>query len=199
MLTKLLSSVYYIYKKITTPNDYQIISEEIEYTVNYDMKYQTEDIFWKEESKDWDGILENFYVNATGRDFRNTLVPQNVGHIILRINYYFNGRVYTVISNDLNFKLGESEKASMIFKIPLSSVWIVDHDDKPRQNITEKVKRYSGPTLDFHKQKVTLEDFLYYDSQHLHDKFPKIILANGIGMKKTISTTSGFTTDLRIP
>jgi hypothetical protein len=191
MLTKLLSSVYYIYKKITTPNDYQIISEEIEYTVNYDMKYQ--------ESKDWDGILENFYVNATGRDFRNTLVPQNVGHIILRINYYFNGRVYTVISNDLNFKLGESEKASMIFNIPLSSVWIVDHDDKPRQNITEKVKRYSGPTLDFHKQKVTLEDFLYYDSQHLHDKFPKIILANGIGMKKTISTTSGFTTDLRIP
>ena len=101
MLTKLLSSVYYIYKKITTPNDYQIISEEIEYTVNHDMKYQTEDTFWKEESKDWDGILENFYVNATGGDFRNTVVPQNVGHIILRINYYFNGRVYTVISNDL--------------------------------------------------------------------------------------------------
>ena len=52
---------------------------------------------------------------------------------------------------------------AMHFSIPLSSAWIVDHDDKPMRDITEKVKRYSGPRNDFHGQKVPLEHFLFYD------------------------------------
>jgi hypothetical protein len=87
----------------------------------------------------------------------------------------------------------------MHFSIPLSSAWIVDHDDKPIRNITEKVKRYSGPRNDFHGQKVALEDFLYYDRETLKESFPKIILANTLGMKKTLSTLEDFTTDLQIP
>ena len=87
----------------------------------------------------------------------------------------------------------------MGFHIPLSSAWIVDHDDKPLQNITERVRRYSGPLSDFHGEKVSLEDFLYYEPKYLKERFPKIMLVNGLGMKKIISTTEGFTTDLRIP
>lgn len=60
MLLKFLSNVIYLYKKLTTPKDYSIIMEELEYSIDYDMKYQVEDRFWKNESKDWDGILENF-------------------------------------------------------------------------------------------------------------------------------------------
>jgi hypothetical protein len=199
MIFKLLSNLYYYYKKFRTPTDYQIISEEIEYKINYDMKYLIEDDFWRRESKDWDGILEYYYINATNDTFRDTFVPQNVENIILRIKYYFNGKVYTVVSNDINFKPVAEEGKSMSFNIPLSSAWIVDHDDKPLQNITERVKRYAGPMNDFHGQKVTLEDFLYYEHKFLKERFPKIMLINGIGMKKTVSTTNGFTTDLRIP
>ena len=39
MIFKLLSSLHYYYKKFTTPPDYYIISEEMEYKINYDMKY----------------------------------------------------------------------------------------------------------------------------------------------------------------
>ena len=200
MLTKLLSTIFFFYKYLTTPRDYSIISEEIEYAVDHDMKYQIEDDFWLEESKDWeDGILDEYHVNATGKKFRHTMIPQNVKWVILRIRYYFNGKQYTAISNDLNFKPGESEDNAMHFSIPLSSAWIVDHDDKPMRNITEKVKRYSGPRNDFHGQKVSLENFLYYDRDVLKDRFPKIILANTLGMKKTLSTLDDFTTDLQIP
>jgi|TARA_B110000503_G_scaffold116469_1_gene175629 anaerobic selenocysteine-containing dehydrogenase len=199
MFVKLLSTLYYYYKKFTTPGDYQIISEELEYKVNYDLKYLTEDSFWKRESKDWDYILDYFYVNVTGAQFRNTSVPQNVEHIILRINYYFNGRVYTVVSNNINYRVGPNEESGMKFNIPLSSAWIVDHDDKPVQNITERVRRYAGPNCDFHGQKVSLEDFLYYEPKYLEERFPKIMLTNGLGMKKIVSTTDGYTTDLRIP
>ena len=82
MLLKLLSTLYYLYKKLVTPNDYTIVSEEIEYNLNNDMKYLVEDEFWEKESKDWDGILDQYYVDVTGEDFRNTTIPQNVEKII---------------------------------------------------------------------------------------------------------------------
>lgn len=198
MLLKLLSSVIYLYKKLTTPRDYTIIKEELEYSVDYDTKYQVEDEFWKNESKDWDGILENFYVNVTGLDFRNTYVPQNVNGVILRTKYVYNGHVYSVVTNDLNFSLRKDE-GTMHFSIPLSSAWMIDHDDKPMVNITEKVKRYAGPRCDFHMEKIPIKDLLYYEYGTLKTRFPKIMLINTLGMKKIVSTTDNFTTDLRIP
>jgi len=200
MLTKLLSSIFFFYKYLTTPRDYSIISEEIEYAVDHDMKYHIEDEFWLNESKDWeDEVLDEYYVNATGKKFRHTMVPQNIKWIILRVRYYFNGKQYTAISNDIDFKPGDNEDQSMHFSVPFSSAWVVDHDDKPVRNITEKVKRYSGPRNDFHGQKVSLEHFLYYDRDVLEKQFPKIILKGTLGLQKIVSTLDGFTTDLQIP
>ena len=76
MLLKLLSAIYFFYKNLITPRDYSIVKEEMEYKIDYDMKYLTEDTFWTEESKDWDGILEEYYVTVTGRDFRNPKTPK---------------------------------------------------------------------------------------------------------------------------
>jgi hypothetical protein len=200
MITKLLSSIFFFYKYLVTPRDYTVISEELEYAIDPDMKYMVEDDFWLEESKDWeDGILSEYYSIVTGKKFRDTIIPQNVKYTILRVKYYFNGKRYTAISNDINFKAGYDESTAMHFSIPLSSAWVVDHDDKPVRDITEKVKRYSGPRNDFHGQKVPLEHFLFYDIGTLKDGFPKITLSNTLGMKKTISTLDDFTTSLQIP
>jgi hypothetical protein len=200
MITKLLSSIFFFYKYIVTPRDYSIISEELEYAIDHDMGYLVEDDFWLEESKSWeDEVLDEYYTIVTGKKFRHTIVPQNVKYTILRVKYYFNGKRYVAISNDINFKPGQSEDSAMHFSIPLSSAWIVDQDDKPMRDITEKVKRYSGPRNDFHGQKVSLEHFLYYDKDTLKDKFPKIVLSNTLCMKKTLSTLNDFTINLQIP
>jgi hypothetical protein len=200
MLLKLLSNLFLFYKYLTTPRDYSIISEEISYEIDHDMKYQIEDDFWLKESKSWDdGILDEYHVFVKGKKFRHTLLPQNIKWVILRVKYYFNGKEYIAISDDINFKPGENEDTAMHFSIPLSSAWVVDHDDKPKRNITEKVKRYSGPRNDFHGQKVPLEHFLYYERDTLKKNFPKIVLTNTLGMKKVLSTLYDFTTDLQIP
>jgi hypothetical protein len=199
MLVKLLSNVLYFYKKLTTPRDYTIISEELEYKIDYRMKYQVEDEFWENESKYWDGVLDEFHSYVTGNQFRRTIVPQNVKNVTLRIKYWYDGRIYKAISNDINFIPGKGEDPNMNFSIPLSSAWIVDHDDKPQVNITEKVKRYAGPRNDFHGQEVPLKDFLYYDKMTLQKKYPKVLLSNSLGMKKILLTTEDSTTDLRIP
>jgi len=196
MLITFLSSL----KEFFTPKDYRIVSEELEYTVDHDIKYQIEDPFWAEEAHDWDdGILDTYYVKRP-KGFRHTVVPQNVMRTILRIRYYFNGLVYKAISNDISFRPGEEvDDTDMHFSIPIRSAWLVDHDDKPMRNITEKVRRYAGPRNDFHGQKVPLEDFLYYDRSILEDLYPSICIMNTLGMKKTVSTLNGFITDLRIP
>lgn len=199
MLFKLLSTLIYLYKKLTTPTDYTIISEELEYKIDYDMKYRIEDDFWENESKDWDGILDEYHCYVTNKPFRNTIVPENVKNLILRVKYYYGGKVYKAITQDINFIPGKREQDNMIFSIPLSNVWIVDHDDKPQVDITEKVKRYAGPRNDFHGQNVPLEDFLYYTRKTLETRFPKIMLTNSLGMKKIVLTTEDSTNDLRIP
>ena len=199
MLFKLLSNVLYYYKKLTTPRDYSIISEELEYKIDYRMKYQVEDEFWEKESKFWDGVLDEFHSYVTGKQFRRTIVPQNVKNLTLRVKYWYDGRIYKAISNDINFIPGKKESGGMNFSIPLSSAWIVDHDDKPQVNITEKVKRYAGPRNDFHGQAVPLKDFLYYDTKTLQKKYPKVLLSNALGMNKILLTTEDVTTDLRIP
>lgn len=199
MLFKLLSSVLHFYKSLITPRDYSIISEELEYMIDYRMKYQIEDDFWDEESKDWDGILNEFHTYVTGKSFRHTIVPQNVTSLILRVKYWYNGKVYKAISTDINFKPGSREDTRMHFSIPLSSAWIVDQDDKPQVDITEKVRRYAGPRNDFHGQSVALKDFLYYTQKTLDTKYPKIMLSNALNMKKLLLTSEDFTANLQIP
>ena len=199
MLFKLLSSVLYYYKKLVTPRDYQIISEELEYTIDYRKKYDIEDDFWREESMDWDGVMHEFYVLATGKNFRHTIIPQNVDNVILRIKYWYNGKIYKVITSDINFVPSEPKSNDVRFSIPLSRAWLLDQDDKPVRDITEKVRRYAGPRNDFHGQDVKLVDFLYYTQKTLKDEYPKLLLLNTMGMKKLVLTLEDSTTDLRIP
>lgn len=199
MLFKLLSSVLYYYKKLVTPQDYRIISEELEYTIDYRKKYDIEDDFWREESVDWDGVMHEFYVLATGKNFRHTIIPQNVDNVILRIKYWYNGKIYKVITSDINFVPSEPKSNDVRFSIPLSRAWLLDQDDKPVRDITEKVRRYAGPRNDFHGQDVKLVDFLYYTQKTLKDEYPKLLLLNTLGMKKLVLTLKDSTTDLRIP
>lgn len=199
MLFKFLSTVIFWYKKFTTYPDYHIISEELEYKIDYRIKYYIEDDFWLQESKDWDGVLEEFYVLATGKSFRNTIIPQNVKNLVLRVKYWYGGKIYKAISTDIKFKPGEKDHNGMNFTIPISNAVLVDHDDKPRVDITEKVKRYAGPRNDFHGERVPLQSFLYYTKKMLEKKYPKIIISNSLGMKKILLTTEDFTSNLRIP
>lgn len=199
MLFKFLSTVIFWYKKFTTYPDYHIISEELEYKIDYRIKYYIEDDFWLQESKDWDGVLEEFYVLATGKNFRNTIIPQNVKNLVLRVKYWYGGKIYKAISTDIKFKPGEKDHNGMNFTIPITNAVLVDHDDKPRVDITEKVKRYAGPRNDFHGERVPLQSFLYYTKKMLEKKYPKIIISNSLGMKKILLTTEDFTSNLRIP
>ena len=75
MLVKLLSSIFFFYRYFMTPRDYSIISEEIEYAIDHDMKYQIEDDFWLKESKDWEDEILDVVVENMQEQMEEIVTP----------------------------------------------------------------------------------------------------------------------------
>jgi len=171
----------------------------MEYTVNPNEAYEIRDKFWKDESRHWDRSTDEVYCDLTYKDYINTNIPENISKTILRIKYWYNGKLYKLITENMNFCLPDDLEGGFTFSIPLGEAWLVDHDDKPMRDITEKVKRYAGPKNDFHGEKVRIRDMLYYTEDTLQKYYPSIRLTNAFGMTKNVSTLEGFTSDLRLP
>lgn len=191
----LLTSIYGFYKKVVTPPDYSIISEELEYYVTPGIKYEIDDAFWRDESRHWDE-MQSLYTDVTGRPYRGTVVPQNIEKILLRVKYWYNGRVYKMITTDVNEQFPPDMGGSMVFSIPLVGAWLCDEDDKPVLCVTEKIRRYAGPKNDYHGCNVPLRDVLFYDEDTLRKKYPKLMLQNALGIKRVFSTLEDSTLDL---
>lgn len=196
VVVNLLTTIYGFYKKIVTPRDYAIIREELEYNVQPDTKYEIDDEFWAKESGGWD-VLDEVYADVTGKDYKNTVVPQCVWKTVLRVKYWYNGRVYKFISYDINAPFPPVSSGGMSFSLPITQAWLCDQDDKPKRCVTEKIRRYAGPKNDFHGVDVALKDLLYYDEETLRELYPKLVLQNALGFKRTACTLTGTTSTLR--
>jgi len=203
MFTNLLNRVivwmYGVYKYVVTMPDYYIENVNMIYTVDPMTSYDIKDKLWKDESKYWYPDTDEVYCDLTYKNYFNTTIPENVKKTILRTKYWYNGKLYKLITENMKFCLPEDIKNGFSFSIPLGEAWLVDHDDKPVRDITKKVKRYAGPKNDFHGEKVRIRDMLYYTEDTLRKDYPAIRLTNALGMSKSVSTLTGFTTDLRLP
>lgn len=199
MILNLLTSIYGAYLRLTTPRDWEIVRRELEYTIDPHMKYEIDDSFWYNESRTWFGELSEFHVDVTRTDeFRYTIVPQNVRKLHLRTSYYYNGRRYKMISENIDAHWPpESDDGSVGFVAPITVAFLHDADNKVKRDVTEKMKRYAGPRQNFHGQRVALRDVLYYDDDALRELYPFITLRNLMGKSITLSTLDGFTTDLK--
>jgi hypothetical protein len=195
ILLNLLTSIYGIYKDLTVPKDYSVARVDMEYYLTPGMKYEVEDEFWGEESKHWDD-LHALYTDVTGRSFAGTVVPQNVHKIIIRRKYWYGGRVYRMITTDIDAEFPPKEGKGMVFSIPLTGAWLCDADDKPVRCVTEKIRRCAGPKNDYHGCDVPLRDVLFYDEDMLREVYPKLMLQNALGIKRVFSTLDDSTLDL---
>ena len=200
LLTNIIIWVYGKYKNFLKIRDYSVSKVFLEYEVDLDMKYQIDehDQFWLDEKKCWDEGESEFYLDVTNRPFAGTEVPQNVVRTIFRVHYWYNDQRYKYCTYNPDFEWPPNEGSSAFsFSIPLTSVVLVDEDDKPVRDITSKVKRYAGPRGDFEGSEVRIRDLLFYDEDTLNKSYPKIQITNALGMKKVISTLTGTTTDFR--
>jgi len=200
LLNHVLLKVYGLYKWVTTRPDYHIHSKLMEYQISDEDA--DEDItheMWNQESQFWFQDRKKFYANVTNQDDYRDHIPKRVKNIVLRIRYWYNGKIYKIATNNLNLKLPEDLNTEFSFSIPLSTVYLVDDDENPLEDITERVKIYAGPKNDFHGQEIFIKDFLNQDEDELINKFPKVKLTNSLGMSKVLSSSTNKITDLKVP
>jgi len=144
-LSKVIIWAYGTYKKLTSISNYAVIEKALEYTVRTGVRYEIDDDFWLAEEKYWDLDTEegedHHYVIVTDRDFTKTVIPQNVVHPILRIKYYYNNKRYKLVTDDIDYTWPPREEEGAMFILPITSAILMDHDDKPVRDITEKIRR----------------------------------------------------------
>lgn len=196
MILNLLTYIWGIYRRVITPRDYEIYREHLEYYVDPKIKYDVDDPFWEHESRHWT-TLHALYTDVRGKHYRNTDVPQCVTKLIVRVKYWYHGRTYSFITNDIDFTFPPAERANMMFTLPILYATLLDHDDKPVRNVTTKIARAAGPKYDFHGQRVPIRDVLFFDDEVLEKDFPKLKVTNVIGQTSIVSTLTAYTTDLK--
>jgi hypothetical protein len=196
MILNLLTYAWAIYRRVTTPRDYEIYREDLEYYVDPTVKYDIDDPFWERESQEWKS-LHALYSDVRGKKYRNTDVPQCVTKLLVRIKYWYHGHKYTFLTEDINFTFPpEHKKGSMMFALPILRATLLDHDDKPVRDVTNKIARVAGPRYNFHDQRIAIRDVLFFDEEVLKSDFPKIKVTNAIGQSSISSTLTDTTTDL---
>jgi len=196
-LTNVLIWAYGAYKRAFSIRDYTGSRVFLEYYVDPERKYEICDKFWAGEEKYWEDEHE-FYIDVTRTNFRDTEIPQNVTKTVCRVHYWYNDQVYKHCTYDLDFQWPPPPPPSggMQFTLPIVRAVLVDEDDKPKRDVTKKIKSYAGPRGDFHGESVRLADLLYYDEDTLEKEYPKLQITNALGVKTTVSTVDGYTTDL---
>lgn len=196
MFVSALTTIFSWYRALTEPRDFEIERETLEYTVAPRAKREIDDPFWDQESKTWDGSLREYITDVKHRDFRNSDVPQNVLKPLLRTKYWYAGKVYKRITSNLNAPWPPVRK-SMGFTMPIVSAFLCDEEHTPVRDVTEKIRRYAGPHVDFHGERVRLSDLLYYDDDVLLNEYPYLKIQNLIGNSKFVKTIDGFTSELQ--
>lgn len=183
-----------MYRRLTTPRDYEIYREDLEYYVDPTVKYEVDDPFWESESRHWK-TLHALYSDVHGKAYRNTDVPQCVKKLLVRIKYWYHGRKYTFLTDDIN-SVFPPEHGSMTFALPIVRAILLNADDKPARDVTTKIVRVAGPKYNFHNQRVAIRDVLFFDEDVLKRDYPKIKVTNAIGQSSISCTLTGDTTTL---
>lgn len=135
---------------------------ELEYKVGQ-VSYEPTNSFWEKECcymhSGWN------WTDITGVTIGR--LPTCIEDIIIRIKYSFEGKVFNMVTKDLNYVWPPVKSTQARFRMPIKSVEMVDADDKPIREVTKKYKKVEGPYGDFwgHTD-VTVKDlfsFVDYD------------------------------------
>lgn len=201
LLRNFLINTIYVFKTIvkslTYKPDYKIIERQLEYWVEHDKEYMTNDEFWENQSWGWDKHTDSYVTNFDAEGVPPP--PDVVTKLIIRIKYWYNNRVYKYITYDHNYTWPPDVPNGVHFSIPLTSAKLLNSNGEPVKDLLGKIKRYAGPRGCFYNTKIKIADMFYYDEDTLKNTYPKIELKNIFGLTKIVSTSDGYIKDLTIP
>ena len=87
------------------------------------------------------------YHNVKSKVFKP---PKGTRDLTIDIEYYFNNKKYRYMTEDPDYKWPpeQPQATGMNFRLPVKTVYTLDEDDKPIEDVTDIYKEYSGPKGD---------------------------------------------------
>ena len=202
LLRSFLINTIYIFNSIVKfffhKHDFTVVSRQIEYRVNHDAKYETDDPFWENERSEIEPHTE-YYIASLDMNTKIPKPPDAVDEIIIRVKYWYNNKIYKYMTYNVDYVWPPKKMNRMSFHIPLVNAQLLGSDGKPVKDILEKIRRYAGPYSDFYGEKIKIRHMFYFDRNVLKCIFPKIKIKNCIGAIKIVDTCEGDLTDLQLP
>ena len=202
ILRSFLINAIYIFNNIISffshKYDFTVVNRQIEYHVNHDVEYETDDPFWENERSEIDPDTE-YYIAPLDMDAKIPKPPDAVDEIIIRVKYWYKNKVYKYMTYNVDYEWPPKKTKRMSFHIPLVNAQLVDSRGEPVRDILEKIRRYAGPYSDFYGENVKISHMFYFDRNVLKHVFPKIKIKNCIGGVKVVDTCEGVITDLQLP
>lgn len=192
------------WRRFTTPTNHAVSRVDLEYSVRRRSgDDDVTDAFWREQCDFWEwfshgGDELNYMVSLDEpREYTETTKPACVTRVIARVKYWYDGKSYKFITNDLNHAWPPVQKtAGVSFSVPLARAYLCDANGKPARDVTAKLKKYGGPKGDFHGQAVPLRDLFTYTEDVLKREFPVLRVTNAIGLQRELSTVDDSTLSL---
>ena len=140
------------------------------------------DDYWIRESMMWeeDGFDDWNVVELTGALREIPDPPECIPDCFYKYKFNWSGKTYKMLTTDQQDWPPKwvNDRPMGLVRLPVKFVCLMDDDDKPLYNVTDKWKRYAGPYNDFFKcQNVKLEDIF------LEDEYSKICIVNILNSK----------------
>lgn len=74
--------------------------------------------------------------------------PRDTRDLTVDIEYYVNNKKYRYMTENPEYKWPPDGAKEMKFRLPIKSVYTLDEDDKPIEDVTDIYKEYCGPKGD---------------------------------------------------
>ena len=201
-LINTIISLRCLIRRLTTPTDYSIIRKSLEYEIDKNKDCIIDGPYWEDEYESWnwtsvDEEDNSYFTDITHKkNFYDYIIPDNISKAVTTIKYWYNNKIYKMITYEMNPKFPPDQNNELFFHLPIKSIQLLDKYGNPVKDIYDKVMKYAGPFKDFHGYKVKLMDVLYNDEDTLKEEYPKVKVLNLINQEKILSTIECYINEL---
>jgi len=144
----IVQSVQFLWKYFFTVKNYTIQSAYLLYT--RDEEYDCEDITCEYKNEGAKGVLCEKSSDVT--DF------------FFHVEYVYNSKNYVYLTRDPDHVF-PPQKVRTSFRLPIKEAFVLDKDGAPVYNVTDILKMYEGPHVDFHGETLFLRDLNLDDEE----------------------------------
>jgi hypothetical protein len=118
--------------------------------------------YTRDEESDYEDITYEYKKEGVKGVMREK--SSDVADFFFHVEYVYNSKNYVYLTRDQDHVFPPL-KAKTSFRLPIKEAFVIDKDGAPVYNVTDVLKMYEGPHVDFHGETLFLRDLNLDDEE----------------------------------